>query len=552
VPDSGGVAAAVAYNLADLARGTAARAGSRTALIADDRSVTWSELDSTADAVAAGLRARGLGPGDRVALALGTTTEFVEAYLGTLRAGCVAVPVNTGLTAGEVARVLADSGSRLVVAAGAALDAVRQGVAGLADALTDAPPDLARTEVPGLVVTGASVLPGESPYVSLTGAEGEAQEEPAAGGEDLAVLLYTSGTSGHPRAAMLSHRALLADIEAVMALDPPAMRADDVVLGVLPLFHVYGLNAVLGVALRTGATLVLTERFDGDGTLELVRRHGITNVPAAPPVLVAWAARGDLDEALAGVRLVVSGAAPLPVAVLEQVETASGAPVHEGYGLTETAPVLTTTLASGGRRKPGSVGRPLPGVDLRLVDEDGREVEEGDPGEVVVRGPMLFSGYWPDGSGGPDARGWWRTGDLAYADEDGDLYLVDRVKELVIVSGFNVYPAEVEEVLMEHPGIAAAAVIGVPHPATGEAVKALVVPAEGVELSVTDVLAHARARLARFKCPTVVQVVAELPYSATGKVAKGRLRARERVEAELGPGVATAPRPAPGLGRERR
>ena len=226
--------------------------------------------------------------------------------------------------------------------------------------------------------------------------------------------------------------------------------------------------------------------------------------------------------------------------------------MHEGYGLTETAPVLTTTLASRGRRKPGSVGRPLPGVDLRLVDEDGHEVEEGDPGEVVVRGPMLFSGYWPDGSGGPDARGWWRTGDVAYADEDGDLYLVDRVKELVIVSGFNVYPAEVEEVLVEHPGVAAAAVIGVPHPATGEAVKAFVVPVEGVELSVPEVLAHARARLARFKCPTVVQVVGELPYSATGKVAKGRLRARERVEAELGPGLATAPGPAPGLGRERR
>jgi len=552
VPDSGSVAATVAYNLADLPRATAVRAGSRTALIADGRSVTWSELDSTADAVAAGLRARGLGSDDRVALALGTTIEFVETYLGTLRAGCVAVPVNTGLTAGEVARVLADSGSRLIVAGGSALTAVRQAISGPADALTGAPPERTGAEVPGLVVTGASVLPGESPYESLTSAEGEAQEEPAAGGEDLAALLYTSGTSGHPRAAMLSHRALLADIEAVMALDPPAMRADDVVLGVLPLFHVYGLNAVLGVALRTGATLVLTERFDGDGTLELVRRHGVTNVPAAPPVLVAWAARDDLDEALAGVRLVVSGAAPLPVAVLEQVETASGAAVHEGYGLTETAPVLTTTLASRGRRKPGSVGRPLPGVDLRLVDEDGHEVEEGDPGEVVVRGPMLFSGYWPDGSGGPDARGWWRTGDVAYADEDGDLYLVDRVKELVIVSGFNVYPAEVEEVLVEHPGVAAAAVIGVPHPATGEAVKAFVVPAEGVELSVPEVLAHARARLARFKCPTVVQVVGELPYSATGKVAKGRLRARERVEAELGPGVATAPGPAPGLGLERR
>jgi long-chain acyl-CoA synthetase len=231
----------------------------------------------------------------------------------------------------------------------------------------------------------------------------------------------------------------------------------------------------------------------------------------------------DLRDSLTSVRLAVSGAAPLPAEVLSAMVESTGRQVYEGYGLTETAPVLTTTLVSASP-KPGSIGRPIPGVELRLTDETGDEVDDDDPGEIVVRGPNLFSGYWPDGAGGPDANGWFPTGDVAYADADGDLFLVDRIRELILVSGFNVYPREVEDVVTSHPDVAEAAVIGVPHPYTGEAVRALVVPREGRQVDPDAVIAYAAERLARFKCPTSIEVVDELPHSATGKVAKGKLR----------------------------
>jgi long-chain acyl-CoA synthetase len=345
----------------------------------------------------------------------------------------------------------------------------------------------------------------------------------AAAGEDLAVVLYTSGTSGRPRGAMLTHRALLANLEQTAAIDPPVVSQDDVVLLVLPLFHVYGLNGGLGAVARHAATGVLAERFDPVETLDLVRREHVTNVVGAPPMYVAWSMLPDVGDAFASVRLALSGAAPLPPSVLHRVLDVTGHHVFEGYGLTETAPVLTTTLMSE-VAKPGSIGRPVPGVELRLVDEAGEEPEDGDPGEIVVRGPNTFSGYWPDGEGGPDADGWFATGDVAYLDDDGDLHLVDRRRELVLVSGFNVYPREVEEVLAQHPDVEEAAVLGIPHPYTGEAVKALVVLREGARLTADDVIAHAARSLARFKCPTAVEFVAELPHSATGKVSKGRLR----------------------------
>jgi long-chain acyl-CoA synthetase len=226
------------------------------------------------------------------------------------------------------------------------------------------------------------------------------------------------------------------------------------------------------------------------------------------------------------VRLFASGASPLAPALMEEWETATGKPIYEGYGLTETAPIVTSMLGSR-VAKTGSVGRPIPGVTVRLLDEDGSPVEDGDPGEVVVRGNNLFSGYWPDGADGPDADGWFATGDVAYADEDGDLHLVDRRRELILVSGFNVFPREVEDAIASHPNVREAAVIGVPHPQRGEAVKAYVVPQPGAELTAVDITSYCATRLARFKCPTIVAIVDELPHSATGKVAKGRLREGE-------------------------
>jgi long-chain acyl-CoA synthetase len=497
-------------NVADLVRAAAATAPDRTAFVSSGRRVDWAQVDRDVDAAAAGLLGLGLAPGDRVALWLGNTLDFPVAYFGVLRAGLVAVPVNTGYTREELVRLLSDSGAAALVAG--------RSDAPLAVELVDEVPTLAH-----VVVAGVDEPPAGTASLERLVAEAGTPAPSGVGGEDLAVLLYTSGTSGRPRGAMLSHRALLGNLDQCSRIEPPIVAPDDVVLLVLPLFHVYGLNGALGLVAKHAATGVLVERFDPVETLAEVRRHSVTCLVGAPPMYVAWSMLPDVGDAFTSIRLALSGAAPLPRAVLTRVLDATGHHVFEGYGLTETAPVLTSTLLSE-VAKPDSIGRPVPGVELRLLDEEGREVEEGDPGEVVVRGDNLFSGYWPDGSGGPDAEGWFPTGDVAFADADGDLHLVDRRREMVLVSGFNVYPREVEEVLVRHPDIDEAAVLGIAHPYTGESVKALVVLREGARLSADEVIAHAGRSLARFKCPTAVEFVADLPHTATGKVSKGRLR----------------------------
>lgn len=481
--------------MADLVRNMAETKPDKTAFISGAESLTWVELDQAVDRVAAGFRSRGLISGDRVGLLMPNGLDFVMAYFGALRADLVAVPLNTGYTAAELDYQVGNAGASLVIA----------------------DPTLA-----SVVPTGESIVTGTAEWAQLTAASPE-QIQPKRGGEDLAVLLYTSGTSGRPKGAMLSHRALLANVDQLEQIEPPVVAPDDVVLLVLPLFHVYGLNAGLGMTARVGATGVLADRFDPVETLQLVDTQHVTNIIGAPPMYVAWSMLPALSESLSSVRLAVSGAAPLPPPILSSVLDATGHHIFEGYGLTETAPVLTTTLCSPAA-KPGSIGRPIPGVELRLLDETGDETDETDPGEIVVRGANLFSGYWPDGTEGPDDDGWFHTGDVAYADEDGDLFLVDRIRELILVSGFNVYPREVEDVIAQHPDVEEVAVVGVAHPYTGETVKALVVPRSGATVAPDDVIAFASARLARFKCPTSVDIVDELPHSTTGKVAKGRLR----------------------------
>lgn len=508
-------------NVADLLTRTAARHGQRPALVSAQATTTWAELDADVSRVAAGLQARGVALGDRVAVVLPTSEAFVLAYLGVLRAGGVAVPLNTEYTAGELARLLGRTGCVGVITGEPAVVAVRQAVAGIADALTEAPGELTEASVPW-VITTESPLPDESAFTDLASTDGVPAPHER-GGEDVAVMLFTSGSSADPRAALLSHRALVSNLDQLMALDPAPVSEDDVLLAVLPLFHVYGLNTVLGQAMVSGASIVLAQRFDPEGTLMTIAQQGVTVVPAAPPMLVAWSERDDVADALAGVRYLISGAAPLSVSVIDHLTAETGIPIHQGYGLTEAAPVVSTTFRSP-TPKPGSVGRPLPGTEVMLVDDMGEPVDEGDPGEVVVRGPNLFSGYWPGDVEGPDGEGWWRTGDVAYTDADGDLFLVDRIKDLVIVNGFNVYPREVEEVLLDHPAIAAAAVLSVPDRRTGEAVRAVVVPEQGHSLTEQDVHDHCRDRLARFKRPTQVEVAASLPRTATGKIAKGRLR----------------------------
>lgn len=518
-------------NVADLLAAAARAEPSKIALseAATGRTVTWAALDDLADRVAHGLSLTGMVAGYRVMIAVSNRIEFVATYLGVLRARMVAVPINPRSATGEVVRMLVDCGARMVIVDETTVGTVRGAVAGVVEAL-DATDEAgtATPPRPRLVSIGTTLEPGERSWDHLvmeTGPIAPGSTDP----ESLAVLLYTSGTSGRPRAAMLSHRALAANIAQAAAVVPPMITGRDVVLGVLPLFHVYGLNAVLGQVLRQHARMVLVDGFDPEGSLDIIEDEAISVLPVAPPVFAYWMQVPGLEERLGPVRTILSGSAPLAPDLTAAFTERTGLAIHQGYGLTEASPVVTSTQCSA-EPDPRSVGAPLPGIEVRLVDDRGHAPEDGDPGEIWIRGENLFSGYWPDGADGPDAEGWWATGDVGYLTEAGDLFLVDRLKELVIVSGFNVYPSEVEDVIAELAEVASAAVIGVEDELTGEAVVAYVKPAHEVDdaVLVEQVRAHCEARLAGFKRPSVIHVVAELPLTGTGKVQKGRLRATER------------------------
>ncbi len=495
------------------------------------RSVTWLQLDDLVQRVCQGLYDSGLVAGVRVVVAARNRIEHVAAYLGTLRAGMVAVPVDPALPTGELVRILVDSGARLVVCDEAAVATVRSAVQGLGEALEASGRDEAAR--PRLVTIGTPAEPGERSWEELLDHGG--QPVPVRADPDaLAALLYTSGASGRPRAAMMTHRALLTGVEQVAEAAQPMLHGRDVVLGVLPLHHSYGLAAVLGQVLRQHARLVLVDGFAAEASLDLIEDEAVTVAPVAPPALEAWLQVPGLEERLGPLRLVLSGSAPLGSDLAEQFASRTGVPVHQGYGLTECGPVVTSTLAAPAETEshaPGSVGRPLPGVGLRLTDERGEPPLEGDPGRILVSGPQLFSGYWPDGHGGPGADGWWNTGDLGMLDDAGELHLVDRATDVVEVSGFHVFPVEVEEAIAELPGVAAVAVVGVDDEQTGEAVVAYVVaapgPADPDELE-RQVRERCEEQLAGFKVPARVHVVDDLPRTATGKIQKGRLRALAR------------------------
>jgi long-chain acyl-CoA synthetase len=504
-------------NLADRLRTSATRLPDKAALVLRPVSdsavhVTYGKLDERVDRAAAAFQALGLAKGERVALMLGNTEHFVEAFYGAVRAGLVVVPLNTTFTANEVAQILADADAAAIVVS----EAFHDRLGGIAETL----PALSH-----VIVAGASSPPmGAQTWKQFMGTD--AQLQPVEIDEnDLALLPYTSGTTGRPKGAMLSHANLLAN-HRQMEQTRISVEEGDVVLCVLPLFHIYALNVAMAFSLSRGATVVVMERFDPLQTLEAISTQRVSVVIGAPPIYIAWLNTPGAEEYdLASVRYAVSGAAPLPRQVLERFQSEMGISIWEGYGLTETAPLLTT-VAMDERPRAGSVGCPVPGVELRLLDDKGQEVRPGDPGEVVVRGPNVFSGYWRDAEATAEVLeedGWFHTGDVGILDA-GHLYLVDRKKDLILVSGFNVYPREVEEVLFRHPKVAQAAVVGTPHPYTGEAVKAVVVLRQGEEATAEDIIDFCRRYLARFKCPEVVEFVDALPINPSGKVLRRELR----------------------------
>lgn len=482
------------------------------ALSDGEETLTYGALRSRVAGLRGGLARLGAGPGERVALAQANSCWFVASYLAVLGTGAVAVPLNPTDPSRALERELSSADPALVLADSRAAPAL------------------------GLITDWA----GSGRIVGRGGGGGSLEEMAGAQPiatldrlpEDTAVLLPTAGTAGEPKLAALSHGNLASNLDQTQRHPGGALRSDDVVYGVVPMFHILGLNVVLGLCLHAGATLVLADRFDAEEALSVLSRRQVTVLAGAPPMFDALTrvpvVRGD---ELRRLRRAVSGASPLPEELARRFQEVFGVELWQGYGLTEASPTVTSSFLDG-RPRPGSIGVPLPGVELRLVDEEGQDALEGDPGEIWVRGPNVFLGYWRDQPATAavlSPEGWLRTGDVAVADGEGHLYLVDRAKDLIIVSGFNVYPAEVERALRDHPGVAEAAVVGVADQATGEAVKAFVVVSPGSSPTEDDLIGHVGTHLAGYKCPRSITFVDQLPRGLTGK-----LRRRDLRRADLG------------------
>ncbi|WP_381557777.1 long-chain fatty acid--CoA ligase [Streptomyces eurythermus] len=494
----------VAAILAENAR----RRPRKTALVEGELRLTFAEVWQRALARAGALTGLGVRPGDHVALMAPNTAEFPVAYYAIAAAGAVVVPVHLLLSAAEVEHVLKDSGATVLL--------VHPAQAGTGRAAAEAAGVRVVTlgeELDKLAVD-AEPLPS---YVTRAA-------------DDPAVIFYTSGTTGVPKGAVLSHFNLVMNAT-VNAFDAHDVRADDIALGALPLFHAFGQTVSLNSTWRAGATLVLLPRFDAARAIELMVEEDVNTFHGVPTMYVALAAAAADAERLPGLRVCISGGASLPVAVLERFEAAFGARVHEGYGLSETSPAVTVNQPVFGV-KAGTIGHPLWGVDAEIaraeVEDRIELLPPGELGEVVIRGHNVFSGYLgrPEATAEALVDGWFRTGDLGTKDDEGFLRIVDRKKDIIIRGGYNVYPREVEEVLTRHPEIAQVAVIGLPDELHGEEVCAVVVPAPGTAPDAAALVEWSKEHLGRHKYPRRVEFTDTLPLGPSMKVLKRALRAR--------------------------
>jgi long-chain acyl-CoA synthetase len=487
-------------NLASLLVESAERAPELPAIRLGETELSYGELDESSARLATLLREKGIGPGDRVGVMLPNVPEFPVAYYGVLRAGAVVVPMNVLLKRREIAFYLEDSGAKLLLAWHGFCAEARAGAA-------DAGAELIEVE------------PGSfDPML--------AEHEPAGGlhdtaEDDTAVILYTSGTTGKPKGAELTHLNLFRNAD-VSSRTTCVVAEGDVVLGALPLFHSFGQTVGMNASLKVGACLTLVPKFDPGEALATMQRDEVTHfygVPTMFGALLHHPGREDYDTS--SLRTCITGGASMPVEVLRGFERAFDAIVLEGYGLSETSPVASSNHP-GMERKPGSIGTPLEGVEMRVVDENDEPVGEGEVGEIVIRGHNIMKGYWqrPDATEEAMRGGWFHSGDMARTDEDGYFYIVDRKKDLIIRGGYNVYPREVEEVLFEHPKIREAAVVGVPHDEWGEEIGAAVVLHEGEELAPEEVSAYVKERIAAYKYPRLVWFLDDLPKGPTGKILK--------------------------------
>ncbi|MFC4950734.1 long-chain-fatty-acid--CoA ligase [Pseudonocardia sp. GCM10023141] len=503
----------MSFNLATILRESARSNPDRTVVISGEHHMSYAQLDLASDRFAAGLRARGFQPGDTVGLQLPNVPQFLIAYFGMLKAGCVVVPMNVLYKAGEVAHVLRDSGARMLVT-----------WAGFAEQAAKGAADAGVTELVVLTTPGIAQPSVGRPFEELLQGSGPApmyQTDPG----DVAVLVYTAGTTGVPKGAELTH------FQLYMNADTPGrlfgIRDDDVVLVALPLFHIFALSSIMNLCVRFGATMTLVARFDPTVVLETMQRDRVTVFEGVPTMYIALLNHPDLATYdLSAMRVGISGGAPIPAEVIDEFERTFDTVILEGYGLSETAATTTFNFSEADRRV-YSIGKPIWGVDVQIWDEQGQQLQPGREhiGEIVVRGVNVMRGYHgnPEATAEAMTDGWFHTGDLGYVDEDGYFFVVDRKKELIIRGGYNVYPREVEDVLYSHPAIAEAAVVGVPDAHFGQEVKAFVALRPGKEATEAELIAHVKERMASYKYPRSVEFRDTLPKNAANKILKREL-----------------------------
>jgi long-chain acyl-CoA synthetase len=511
-------------NLAAVLEYSAGEYPDRVAVVHGRSRLTYRELEAQASQVANALIDRGIRAGDRIALSCPNLPAFPVIYYGILKAGGVVVPLNILLTEREIAYHLADSAAKAyfcfagspelpVGAAGA--DAFERTATCEHFVLITADPAAAS---PDVAVQTLAEFTHRQPAVCLSHPTAET---------DTAVVLYTSGTTGEPKGAELTHSNMVHNALLAPRLFGTHQDGHDVHLLALPLFHSFGQSVQMNAGFACGATLVLLARFSPAEALALMQAEGVTffaGVPTMYHALLSYEAAGrfDLPAIAAALRVAVSGGAPLPGDVLRRFEQRFDVPIVEGYGLSETSPVATFNRVDRPRR-PGSVGLPVWGVQVKLLGANGTQAGQGEAGEIAIRGHNVMKGYLgrpAETAAVLDSAGWFRTGDIGTRDADGYLYIVDRKKDMIIRGGFNVYPRELEEVLLTHPDVSMAAVVGVPHASHGEEIKAFVVPGPGATITEADLIAWCRQNMAAYKYPRMVEFRDSLPLTATGKILK--------------------------------
>ena len=504
-----------ALSLAAVLAEAARRYPDKVAVVDAGTRVTYAELWEQARSYAAGLRELGIGSGDTVAVLIPNVLDFPRVYYGALAVGARLVPVHLLLTADEVAYTLRDSGADVLVCHFSQL-ALGAAAAHTADTrlVSVGPLPVGLADAPDRLEDAASAVPPLPTYVTRQA-------------EDVAVVFYTSGTTGQPKGALLTHLNLVMNAT-VNVFDANDARPDDVVMGCLPLFHTFGQTVGMNGTFRLGGTLILLARFTGEAAIDLMVREGVTVFHGVPTMYVALLEAAARADRLPQLRLCVSGGASLPLAVLERFTETFHATIFEGYGLSETSPTATTNQPAFGTRA-GTIGHPIWGVEVEIaradVDDRIELLPTGELGEIVIRGHNVFAGYLnrPEATREALVDGWFRSGDLGTKDDGGFITIVDRKKDLVIRGGFNVYPREVEEALVRHPGVRQVAVIGLPDAVHGEEICAVVV-AGPAGPDAKELIAWSKEKLGRHKYPRQVRFVEELPLGPSHKVLKRELR----------------------------